>query len=90
MELVNENSILESWICDRLRGEQTQPGGTWTDIPPLYAAELDRRWNAHLKQRYPDRDALSAAWKGDLKEDEDPGTRQRAPPARRRFRLRFP
>jgi hypothetical protein len=29
-------------------------------------------WNVWLKKKYPDRDALSAAWSGELKEDEDP------------------
>jgi hypothetical protein len=72
VELVNENSLLESWLSDRLRGEQTRPAGTWTDIPPLYAAELDRRWNSHLKERYSDRPALSAAWQGDIRSSEDP------------------
>ena len=33
IELVNENSILESWARNRLRGEQTEPFGTWIDIP---------------------------------------------------------
>ncbi|RPJ51943.1 MAG: hypothetical protein EHM21_01480 [Chloroflexi bacterium] len=70
VELVNENSILESWLSDRLRGENTQPTGTWSDIPPIYAAELDRRWNAWLAQRYPDQSALSTAWQGDLRAEE--------------------
>jgi len=34
VEMVNENSVLESWVCNRLRGEQTEPFGTWGDIPP--------------------------------------------------------
>ena len=72
VELVNENSIVESWACDRLRGEQTQPFGTWGDIPPAYAEDLDRLWNHWLAQRYPDRQALCQAWEGDLRENEDP------------------
>ena len=71
VELVNENSLLESWLCNRLIGEQTEPCGTWTDIPPYYATELDNRWNAWLAQRYPTRQVLFAAWQGDLAETED-------------------
>ena len=72
VEMVNENSILESWTQGRLRGEQRTPFGTWGDIPPAYAADLDRLWNDWLVQRYPDRAALAAAWDGDLRDDEDP------------------
>ena len=68
VELVNENSILESWVRGRLRGEQTTPFGTWGDIPSAYAADLDRLWNAWLTRRYPDRPALRDAWEGDLRE----------------------
>ena len=72
VELVNENSILESWVKNRLRGEQTRPFGTWGDIPPAYAADLDRLWNHWLARRYADRQALLQAWGGDLREAEDP------------------
>jgi hypothetical protein len=70
VELVNENSILESWLSDRLRGENTRVTNTWSDIPPVYGAELDRRYNAWLAARYPDQAALSAAFQGDLRPDE--------------------
>ncbi len=75
VELVNENSLLESWIKGRLRGEQTEPAGTWSDIPPAYAEDLDRLWNDWLAQRYPDPAALAAAWDGHLDEFEDPRQR---------------
>ncbi|MBC7237280.1 MAG: hypothetical protein H5T69_15670, partial [Chloroflexi bacterium] len=72
VELVNENSLLESWIRGRLRGRQTQPARTWADIPPAYGCDLDRRWNAWLAARYPDRESLRQAWEGDLRPLEDP------------------
>lgn len=72
VELVNENSILESWISDRLRGENTQPTGTWSDIPPIYGQSLDRLYNQWLAAQFPDRQALATAWTGDLRENEDP------------------
>ena len=71
VEMVNENSIVESWAKGRLRGKQTEPFGTWGDIPSSYAEDLDRLWNDWLLRRYPDRQALSAAWDGDLREHED-------------------
>lgn len=71
VELVNENSILESWTRGRLRGKQQTPFGTWGDIPAAYAADLDHVWNAWLAQHYDDRAALDAAWEGDLRKHED-------------------
>ncbi len=72
VELVNENSILEAWVCNRLRGQQIEPSGTWSDIPPAYAEDLDRLWNRWLLRRYVDRQALAQAWGGDLRDNEDP------------------
>ncbi len=72
IELVNENSILESWVCNRLRGEQTGPFGTWGDIPPAYGSDLDRLWNNWLAGRYLTREELSDAWDDDLRDYEDP------------------
>jgi hypothetical protein len=74
VELVNENSILESWVQGRLKGEQREDFGTWGDIPPAYAEDLDRLWNAHLTEVYADREAISDAWEGDLRPDEDLAT----------------
>jgi len=54
VELVNENSIVESWFAGRLRGKHTgKAAGTWSDIPPHYAALLTRRFNDWLAARYP-------------------------------------
>jgi hypothetical protein len=72
VEMVNENSVLESWVNNRLRGEQTQPAGTWCDIPPAYAKVLDRLWNNWLADKYTDREELSQAWDGDLRDFENP------------------
>lgn len=72
VELVNENSILESWVCNRLRGEQTEPFGTWGDIPPAYGEDMDRLWNNWLAGKYANRQDLSHAWDGDLREYESP------------------
>jgi hypothetical protein len=49
IEFVNENSFVESWVQNRLLGHQTnKPSGTWNDIPPSYAADLTRQFNAWL------------------------------------------
>ncbi len=72
VELINENSILESWVANHLRGEQTEPFGTWGDIPPAYAEDLDRLWNNWLASKYTNRQELSHAWDGDLRDYENP------------------
>jgi len=62
VELVNENSIVESWFSGRLRGKQAKKHpGTWCDITPHYAAILDRKFNAWLAEHCP-ADAL-ARWR---------------------------
>ena len=49
IEFVNENSLVESWLQNRLLGHQTnKPTGTWNDIPPGYAADLTEKFNAWL------------------------------------------
>ncbi len=54
VEMVNENSLIQSWMRGRLRGTQTTPTQTtWTDIPPSYAADLDRLYNNWLKRERP-------------------------------------
>ncbi|MBN2327817.1 MAG: hypothetical protein JXR73_11745 [Candidatus Omnitrophica bacterium] len=41
VEIVNENSLVESWFAGRLRGKNTQKyPGTWSDIPASYEQEL--------------------------------------------------
>jgi hypothetical protein len=47
VELVNENSIVESWVSGRLRGRgpaSDQADSTWTDIPESYGRDLDTLW----------------------------------------------
>lgn len=54
VEMVNENSLVESWVRGRLRGKQTQPTrATWTDIPPSYAEDLTRLYNEWLARERP-------------------------------------
>jgi hypothetical protein len=56
VELLNENSLVESWINGRLLGRNTRRNpGTWSDIPASYEPPLTERYNAWLK------DELSAA-----------------------------
>ena len=53
VELVNENSIVESWFSGRLLGQQTRRNpGTWADIPASYEKELTQRYNEYLRQRF--------------------------------------
>jgi hypothetical protein len=53
VELVNENSLVEAWMNGRLRGAHTRRNpGTWTDIPASYAADLDARFAAWLRDRH--------------------------------------
>jgi len=52
VEIVNENSLVESWISGRLLGQNTRKyPGTWTDIPPSYGKALTKQYNKWLKQR---------------------------------------
>lgn len=54
VELLNENSLVESWFSGRLRGQQTaKTHETWTDITPHYAELLTAKYNEHLAARYP-------------------------------------
>lgn len=49
VEFVNENSLVESWVQNRLVGKQTtKASGTWHDIPPSYAEALTKKFNAWL------------------------------------------
>ncbi len=51
VEMVNENSLVESWFANRLLGQNTTRNpGTWTDIPASYAKVLTDRYNAWLRQ----------------------------------------
>jgi len=62
VELVNENSIVESWFSGRLRGKHTGGStGTWTDITGHYAELLMRKLNDWLAEQYPAK--TLAAWR---------------------------
>jgi len=64
VELVNENSLVESWFSGRLLGKQTQKyPGTWSDIPARYERELTELYNRWLRER------LSAAELATLRKD---------------------
>ena len=66
VELVNENSIVESWFSGRLLGKHTGKNpGTWTDIPASYEQELTELYNGFLREGIPE-EALAkfrADWK---------------------------
>ncbi|HEY3319510.1 MAG TPA: hypothetical protein VGP72_03430 [Planctomycetota bacterium] len=50
VELVNENSLVESWMHGRLLGRNTTKNpGTWTDIPASYEKDLTTLYNAWLR-----------------------------------------
>jgi hypothetical protein len=52
VEMVNENSLVESWFSGRLLGKNTTRNpGTWTDIPASYEKDLTARYNAWLRER---------------------------------------
>ncbi len=63
VELVNENSIVESWAAGRLAGKATRKNpGTWTDIPASYEQELTALYHAWLaKQSLPPEPRLTKA-----------------------------
>lgn len=49
VELVNENSIVESWVKGRTQGQLTEPSRSiWRDIPPSYAEKLTQHYNEWL------------------------------------------
>jgi hypothetical protein len=51
LEINNEGGLLQVWWQGNLES-----------MPDPYAAELQRQWNAWLKTRYTDTDALASAW----------------------------
>jgi len=62
VELLNENSLVESWFSGRLLGKNTSRNpGTWTDIPASYEQALTGQYNAWLRSR------LSPAQMADLR-----------------------
>lgn len=47
IEMVNENSIVEAWVNNRLLGRATRKNpGTWTDIPASYERVLTEKYGA--------------------------------------------
>ena len=59
VEMLNENSIVESWFSGRLLGKNTRKNpGTWTDIPARYEQELTELYNRYLRENLP-KEALS-------------------------------
>ena len=53
VELVNENSLVESWFSGRLLGKNTARNpGTWTDIPASYEGDLTEKYNAWLAKHF--------------------------------------
>ena len=52
VELLNENSLVESWFSGRLLGKNTTRNpGTWTDIPAGHERMLTDLYNAWLRKR---------------------------------------
>ncbi len=50
VELVNENSIIESWVANRLEGKLERRGaGAWSDIPAGYERALTEKYQAWLR-----------------------------------------
>lgn len=63
VEILNENSLIESWVNGRLTGKGPNPGNpdrTWTDIPASYANDLTMRYQEWLAPRVTaaDREAI--------------------------------
>jgi hypothetical protein len=57
VEMVNENSLVESWFSGRLLGKNTTKNpGTWTDIPASYEKDLTNLYNAWLTKHLPEKD----------------------------------
>jgi hypothetical protein len=52
VELINENSLVESWARDRLLGKGLTKlaDKTWTDIPASYERDLTALWRDYLRR----------------------------------------
>ena len=60
VEIVNENSLVESWAAGRLKGENTTKNpGAWSDVPPYYGKKLDQQFNQWLNKTISDEDLAS-------------------------------
>ncbi|MBI5281163.1 MAG: hypothetical protein HY858_05720 [Candidatus Solibacter usitatus] len=56
VEILNENSLIESWVRGRLRGQGFDPktaDRTWGDIPASYERDLTALWKAWAKTDLP-------------------------------------
>lgn len=51
VEINNENGLAQAWL-----------GGALDKLPPVFAAELQKQWNAWLAKRYGSSEKLAAAW----------------------------
>jgi len=49
VEFVNENSLVESWVSNRLQGQASRKNpGTWSDIPESYEKALTEKYHQWL------------------------------------------
>ncbi len=72
VEIVNENSLVEAWLSDRLLGGKTTPGGgSWQDIPPYYGKELTQKYNVWLKKNLNHDELASIAKESGVKMGEE-------------------
>lgn len=70
VELVNENSIVESWFSGRLLGKATRRNpGTWTDIPASYEKDLTDLYNRWLRERLARQDLAEIRAECGVRED---------------------
>ncbi len=51
VEINNENGLIHTWL-----------GGSFDELPNVFALDLQRQWNEWLGKRYADTAALSSAW----------------------------
>src|SRR5690606_24138065 len=51
VEINNENGLVHAWL-----------GGTIDDLPELFRAELQAKWNHWLKDRYGSQEELASEW----------------------------
>jgi len=72
VEMVNENSLVESWFAGRLLGKNTtRDPGTWTDIPASYERELTARYQTWLRDRRSDEDIARLRQEAGVEEGEN-------------------
>ncbi|MEM7792509.1 MAG: hypothetical protein AAF546_13985 [Verrucomicrobiota bacterium] len=71
VELVNENSIVESWVKGRTLGQLTEPSRSiWRDIPPSYAEQLTQLYNEWLIAELSPEALKRLSEEGQIKSDE--------------------